>query len=65
VSSAVRKNLRNKPFTVFYAHATGFSQWLMAKFLSAEFIWRLGVFDWRVVLQYDRKFGRQRKSAAF
>jgi len=25
-----------KPFI----HATGFSQWLMTKFLSAEFIWR-------------------------
>ena len=45
-------------------HATGFSQWLMTKFLSAEFIRRLRVFDFRVVLPHDRNFGRQRRSAA-
>jgi len=40
-------------------HATGFSQWLVTKFLSAEFIRRSGFFDWRVVLPHDRNFRRQ------
>ncbi len=47
-----------------HIHATGFSQWLMTKFLSAEFIRRFGAINWRVVLQHDRKLRRQRKSAA-
>ena len=33
-------------------------------FLSAEFIRRLRVVNWRVVLPHDRKFERQRRSAA-
>jgi hypothetical protein len=37
VSSAGCKKLFNCPI-----HATGFSQWLMTNFLSAEFIRRLG-----------------------
>ncbi len=32
--------------------------------MSAELIWRLRVFDWRVVFQHDRDFRRQRRSAA-
>ena len=44
------------PLTI---HVTGFSQWLMTKFLSAEFIRRFGSFDWRVMLPHDRDFKRQ------
>ncbi len=44
-------------------HATGFSQWLMTKFLSAEFIRHLVFVNWRVVLPHDRNF-RQCSSTA-
>jgi len=32
--------------------------------MSAEFIWRLKVVDWRVVLPHDQNFKRQRRSTA-
>jgi len=74
--SAVREHCPpEKPFVTGYLlfaiailHLLPFSschwlQWLMTKFLSAEFIRRLKVVDWRVVLPHDRNF-RQRRSAA-
>jgi hypothetical protein len=35
--------VRGATFQDFSVHATGFSQWLMTNFLSAEFIRRLGI----------------------